>query len=70
MEKQSQWAGSMEGVMCQELFMETIWWRESKDIQIARLITHDDTEKLGNLLWLADIVLGNSSQKMDCSLQK
>lgn len=70
MEKQSQWAGSMEGAMCQELFMETIWWRESKDTQIARLITHDDTEKLGNLLWLADIVLGNSCQKMDCSLQK
>ena len=49
--------------MCQELFMETIWWRESKDTQIPGLIAHDDTEKLGNLLWLADTLLGSRCQK-------
>lgn len=35
----------------------------------TRLIAHDDTE-LGNLLWLADTVLGKCCQKLDCSLQK
>lgn len=36
----------------------------------TRLIAHDDTEELGNLLWLADTVLGKHCQKMDCSLPK
>lgn len=62
-DKQCQWAGSMEGGLCQELFMEPILWRESKDTQTPRLIARDDPEELASLLRLADTVLGTVSRK-------